>query len=156
VPNAEYFVTFCTEYRQKGLITPAVAEPILDELRAMQAEQLVSVRCATVMPDHVHALVRTGDSLSLGRVVARWKAQTVTALHAAGLKCQRGFHEHRLRPDEARLPFFLYTFLNPYRAGLLEAKETWPWFVCSDDDREWFLPYLSAGLPEPAWLADLP
>jgi putative transposase len=154
--NAEYFVTFCTEHRQKGLAAPAIAQPILDELCAMEAEQLVIVRCATAMPDHVHVLLGLGGVLTLGRVVARWKAKTVPHLRATRLRWQDGFHEHHLRPDEARLPFFLYTFLNPYRAGLLEAKETWPWFVCSDDDREWFLPYLHAGLPEPAWLADLP
>ena len=104
-PGAEYFVTFCTEQRKEGLTAATCADALLAELEAMATEQVVEVRCVTIMPDHVHALLRLRGKLPLGRVVARWKARTRTTLSQAGLSWQAGFHEHRLRDGESRLSF---------------------------------------------------
>ena len=43
-----------------------------------------------------------------------------------------------------------------YRAGLLIAESSWPGFRCGQQDAEWFMPCLHAGLPEPEWLTGLP
>jgi len=108
------------------------------------------------MPDHVHLLVQLVDRLTLGQAVARLKSKSGTSLITAGIRWQDGHCEHQMRPREDRLPVFLYIYLNPYRANLLPAGKIWPWFVCGEADRAWFMPMLDQGLPEPAWLADLP
>jgi hypothetical protein len=122
----------------------------------METDGVWLSRCAVVMPDHVHLLVRLFDKLPLGKAVARLKSKSAASLKTAGMSWQAGYFDHQMRPDEDRLPIFLYLYLNPYRAKLLHAGEVWPWFACGDADREWFMSMLEQGLPEPAWLADLP
>jgi putative transposase len=154
--GATYFITFCTEERASGLTTALLAQSIVDETRAMEHDAVWATRCMTIMPDHVHLLVTLGATLSLGRAVARLKSLTTPCLVTADLRWQSGYFDHRLRDREEVLPYFLYTYLNPYRANLIAASDEWPWFVCSDEDRAWFGPLLHENRPEPAWLADLP
>lgn len=154
--GTEYFVTFCTYQRQAGLASEVAAPGITTEIRRMDAEDIWNMRCAVIMPDHVHLLFRLGPTLALGRAIARLKSKSLVGLKAGGLRWQEGYFEHRLRPEENPLPLFLYIYLNPYKAGLLPATSNWPWYLCRQDDMDWFSSYLSKGLPEPVWLAGLP
>lgn len=152
----EYFVTFCTDQRHRGLASEAVAPGIITEIQQMAAEDVWNMRCAVIMPDHVHLLFQLGEKLTLGRTIARLKSKSITGLKAVGLRWQSGYFEHRLRSEEDPLPLFLYIYLNPYKEGLLLPKAPWPWYLCRQEDMDWFAGYLDQGLPEPAWLADLP
>jgi REP-associated tyrosine transposase len=150
--GAEYFVTCCTDRRAAGLTDPIVGAKILDAMRAAQVDHVWSVRCAVIMPDHLHLLVELGDRLSLGKSVARLKARTAATLRAGGLIWERGFFDHRLRANDDARDVFLYIFLNPYRAGLCEQNAIWPWYACRPDDWIWFRDYLKADRPQPEWL----
>lgn len=122
----------------------------------MQNDGLWIVRCATIMPDHLHLLIELRAELTLGKAVARIKSRTAAALRSANLAWQSGYFDHRLRPGESALPYFHYIYLNPYRAKLIATGTEWPWFFCGSEDRAWFLPLLDQGQPLPEWLADLP
>jgi len=126
---------------------------VLGEMQSMEADQVWSVRCAVIMPDHVHLLIELGDRLSLEKAVSRLKAKTSAALRAAGITWERGFFDRRLRARDAALDVFLYVYLNPYRAGLTERAQRWPWFYCRPSDWEWFKSYLDEDRPPPEWLA---
>lgn len=152
----EYFVTFCTEHRHVGLASKMVAPNIISEIQRMETEGIWNMRCAVIMPDHVHLLFQLGEKLTLGKATARLKSKSIAGLITCGLRWQAGFFEHGLRPDENPLPLFLYIYLNPYKAGLLPATGRWPWYLCRKEDMDWFSTYLAQGLPEPAWLSDLP
>ena len=151
-----YFLTFCALNRLKGLTSAAIASAVIAELDAMHAEEIWTLHCGTIMPDHVHLLIELGQSLTLGKAVARLKAKTAVNLREKGLNWQPGYFDHRLRLHEERLPYFLYTYLNPYRADLLRIEEIWPWFICSPTNHEWFMPLLNQQRPEPTWLTGLP
>ncbi|WP_044891929.1 hypothetical protein [Opitutus terrae] len=75
------------------------------------------------------------------------------ALRSHQLRWQDGYYEHRLRPNEDRLPVFLYIFLNPYRAKLVGANERYSAYFCRDEDWVWFEPLTNSSVPFPAWLA---
>lgn len=153
----EYFVTFCTDRRQTVLASEVVAPVILSEIQRMEAEGIWEMRCAVVMPDHVHLLFQLGTILTLGRAIARLKSKSLVGLKACGgSHWQAGYFEHRVRPEENPLPLFLYIHLNPYKAGLLPVTSVWPWYHCRKEDLDWFSGYLDQGLPEPAWLNALP
>ncbi len=108
---------------------------------------------STVMPDHLHWLFTLGCRLSLGRVMARLKTQTRDALGAHGLAWQRDFFEHRLRPDEALEAYGLYVFLNPYRAGLLDADGHWRQWTCPHPESFRFIAMLNPnGTPPQEWI----
>jgi putative transposase len=151
-----YFITFCTAGRLPGLNSERISQHLVKETRSMQAESIWTIRCATLMPDHVHLLIDLGDKLSLGKAVARLKARTASTLRESRLAWQAGYYDHRLRQNENILPYFLYVYLNPHRAGLIPADAEWPWFICETSDRIWFMPMINQGLPEPEWLANLP
>jgi putative transposase len=152
-PNASYFLTICTSRRAAGLTDPHIGSSILGEMQAMQTVDVWSVRCAVIMPDHVHLLIKLGARLSLVKAVSRLKGKTSTVLRAAGLSWERGFFDHRLRADDGLLDVFLYVFLNPYRGNLCARTESWPWFHCHPEDWKWFRDYLNEERPPPEWLA---
>jgi putative transposase len=154
--GGEYFVTFCSEHRQTGLTKDSVGLEIVAEIHQMETEGIWSLRCGVIMPDHIHLLFQLGEKLPLGKAIARLKSKSNLQLKAGGLHWQEGYFDHRVRPKEDPLPIFLYTYLNLYKAGLLPADTSWPWFICGREDKDWFSGYLDEGLPEPTWLAGLP
>jgi putative transposase len=108
-----------------------------------------------VMPDHFHWLLELGNRLSLGRVIARLKAQTQSALTAQALAWQRDFFEHRLRANESVEDYARYIYLNPYRATLAPtstARESW-WTARAAELT--FVSLLNVdGTPPPSWISE--
>ena len=106
-----YFVTFCSAQRLVGLTKDSVGSVILAEIQEMDAEAVWTLRCAVIMPDHVHLLFRLGGKLSLGKAIARLKSKSSATLSAGGLRWQTGYFEHHMRPKEDPLPVFIYVWL---------------------------------------------
>ena len=152
IPGATYFLTLCTRHRAAGLTSPLVAHEIWDQLTAMENAAVLIVRAGVVMPDHLHLVLTLGESLELGQAVGRLKAKTRRSLLATGLGWQGNFHEHRLRPGDALEDVLRYVYLNPYRARLVPASETYPWFWLGLAEADWFRPTLDDGRPYPEWL----
>ncbi|MBA4137372.1 MAG: hypothetical protein C0518_08675 [Opitutus sp.] len=107
VLGGEYFLTICTDQRRPGLTTATTAPAILAEMHRMTADGTWTVRCATVMPDHIHVLFVLGERLPLGKCIQRLKAKTSADLLDTACEWERDFFDHRLRPDDERLPIFL-------------------------------------------------
>ena len=150
--GAEYFLTLCTAERMTGLVAPGIAQAVLDEAKDMMTDGSWILNCAVVMPDHVHLLATLGGRLPLGKAVQRLKAKSAAALRLAGISWERGFFDRRMRPDDERLPVFLYIYLNPYRAGLLGPDAKWPHYYCREEEWEWFGGLLHEERPVPEWL----
>lgn len=69
IPEAEYFITVCTDKRRAGLAVPEIGTAILGELRALDDDSTWRLRCAVVMPDHIHLLIVLGWRLALGKTI---------------------------------------------------------------------------------------
>jgi putative transposase len=151
-PGAEYFLTVCTRDRRVGLTEPSLAADVLAHAHRLTTDGHWHLRTATVMPDHVHLLVALGAHTDLATVIRLFKGRLTPVLRAARLGWQHACFDHRLRPNEDRLPVFLYTFLNAYRAGLISSHQVWPGYFCSTDDWTWFEPLTNAACPFPEWL----
>ena len=151
-PEAEYFLTLCTNGRRTGLDGKPLAECVIGEMRAMEADSTWVIRCATIMPDHLHLFIILGQRLSLGKVVQRLKAKTAAALRNAGLAWEHAFFDHQLRVHDECRPLFLYIYLNPYRKELCMPDQQWPWFVCHEDDWVWLRDHMDRDYPPPEWL----
>jgi REP element-mobilizing transposase RayT len=152
-PADRYFVTCCTRFRAPGLTNASVSGVVNNTIVTLDEHVDVTTHAFTVMPDHVHWLFTLGGRLSLGRVIARMKAQTRDALAGVKLTWQRDFFEHRLRAKESIESYGLYVFLNPYRAGLIPAGEKWPYWRCPEPGRFDFMPRLdSGGTPPVEWI----
>lgn len=129
-PEVRYFVTVCTSDHRPGLMATATRELLFRAAQRSDTLQDTSTFAFTVMPDHLHWLFQLGHRLSLGRIVARFKADTHAGLAAAGLRWQRDFFERRLREEESVEDYGRYIFLNPYQAGLLTPSEGWTGWWC--------------------------
>lgn len=141
MPGARYFITCSAVRPESRLIYPVCANAILDLIRNMDTADF-SLACATIMPDHMHLLFSLFGKLSLSKVVAKFKSLTHNALIALGIQWQANFFEHRLRPVELSNDYARYIFLNPYRAGLLNRSEEWPYWILGVDADFDFLSFL--------------
>jgi putative transposase len=150
--GADYFLTANLVPRGKGLETPGLVAEIGKQWRRVEADGLWSVRSGAIMPDHVHLLINLAANADLAGSMRLFKGRMTPALRKAGLKWQDGYFEHRLRKSEDALPVFLYIYLNPYRAGLLSAGQTWPGYYCDPDDWKWFGELTREAVPQPEWL----
>jgi REP element-mobilizing transposase RayT len=128
IPGATYFLTLCELKRRPNLSSPSLAPELKAALDQTHASGDFTLIAATVMPDHVHLLGKLGRRLSLSRTVGKFKHMTRAALAHCSLAWQENFYDHRLRTTQEVEPFVRYVFLNPYRAGLIGLRETWPWW----------------------------
>ncbi len=154
-PNATYFLTLCTEQKKAGLTQPAISSTLWNELDALTDDQTWKLRTAVIMPDHLHLLVTLGDRLPLARMLQRFKAKTSAYLDQHSLFWERSFFDRKLRQTDAQQSLFLYIYLNPYRAKLLNPTERWPDYRCCAEDWTWFQTCLTQDLPAPGWLSEM-
>ena len=88
----------------------------------------------------------------MSRVVARLKTKTKALLFAQGLRWQGNFFEHQMRDQDSTEDVLFYLLLNPSRAGLVKAHQTYSWFWLHPDEASWFRLRLNDDRPEPEWL----
>jgi REP element-mobilizing transposase RayT len=152
-PWARYFITVCTSGRKPELACTKISTVLHAAWDDMLDNCDLEILCRTIMPDHVHLLVRVGERLALGQVMGKWKTMTRTILREHGLTWQRDFFERRLRPDDEAEPFGRYIFLNPYRDKLVSLAETWPYWRLERPEAFSFPTLLKDRLyPQPEWL----
>ena len=68
-------------------------------------------------------IFRLGLKLTLGQVVAKFKAKTKPKI-----EWQEGYYEHRIRPDENEENYAFYVFMNPYTENECGLYEQWKWW----------------------------
>ena len=108
-----------------------------------------TLRCLTVMPDHLHLFFTLGERLTLSRTIARLKAKTQVLIRAQGADWQDNFYDHRVRQQDSIESIIRYIYLNPHRAGWIQPDESWPHFYCCEGDWAWFQNRTDSGQPFP-------
>lgn len=150
IPDARYFITCCAIRPTHALTNPATAPAILEAM-----DGLGEMLCATIMPDHIHALIQLDGRLTVGQCVGRLKSLTRAAPQGYHAHWQRDFFEHRLRPEDGADDYARYIFMNPYRASLLARRATWPWWRRGKNHDFDFLSLLEDGqFPQAAWFTE--
>jgi hypothetical protein len=108
---------------------PAALDLIAGALVATP-ESTASLRTWVVMPDHVHAVLRTVEA-SVGDLVTTWKRSTVGRLNRllgrSGAVWAREFHDARLSRAGAVVAACAYVEANPVRARLCSDPLEWRW-----------------------------
>jgi len=118
-----YFVTLTTA-DGPWLAVPRTRDVFLTVLRAWHAERNGRVLAAVALPDHAHVLVELGSLLTIGQVVAGWKAAVRRGAGYAET-FDKNVREYRLEASESVEDYGLYMFLSPYRARLLLTVQVW-------------------------------
>ncbi|MCE9613335.1 MAG: transposase [Lentisphaerae bacterium] len=123
-------------------------------LERLHADGDMRLLCATTMPDHLHIVFELTERLAVGPVIGKLKAITKPALADVGASWQRGFFDHRLRPDERSDAYARYVFLNPYRQDLIKRDTTWAaWMMGTGVDFDFVHLLDAGGLPPVEWIA---
>ncbi|MBM3852587.1 MAG: hypothetical protein FJ399_05470 [Verrucomicrobia bacterium] len=146
-----YFVTLCLHPRRPVLESP-VAAKISAECRHLHEEAAWSLRCMTIMPDHLHLFFRLGRRLTLSQAMARLKAKSRRLFQAPSTDWQKDFYNHRMRPQDSVERVIRYIWLNPYVDGLISQSQVWPHFHCCEEDWSWFSELTDENRPFPDWL----
>jgi REP element-mobilizing transposase RayT len=86
----------------------------------------------TIMPNHVHVVVRPEPPHTLSDIMKSWKGYT--AVQANRLLGREGSpfwqtesYDHCCRDEADRARCCVYTSMNPVNAGLCARPEDWPW-----------------------------
>ncbi len=109
---------------------PDIAKLVADALQHFEGERY-ELRALTIMPNHVHVVVRPLSPHTLSAILKSWKGYT--ALHANRLlDCQGTFwqeesYDHLCRDDDDIARCCAYTLNNPVSAGLCHDPRDWPW-----------------------------
>jgi REP element-mobilizing transposase RayT len=127
--NPIYFVTACTDKRQRILANPDVHSRLMDFGR--NGESLGAWLGAYVlMPDHLHAFVALDEErLQLSQWVKSLKNALSKELRTQSVLSphwQKGFFDHVLRSDDSYSEKWDYVRENPVRAGLAKQWSEWP------------------------------
>ncbi|MDP3073726.1 MAG: transposase [Opitutaceae bacterium] len=149
--GARYFVTFATARRASALASPSAIAAAHLVCQRLVDDCDITALTATIMPDHVHLLFELGGTLTLDRVVAKWR--TLVRRAVPGLTWQANFFEHRLSADELSEPYAWCVFMNPYRAGLIRCDALWPgWWTDGAVSHEFLALARPGPCPQPEWL----
>jgi REP element-mobilizing transposase RayT len=151
-PQAGYFLTFNLSERGTNRRLHEHYDSIRGEWLRLESDRLWTVRTMVVMPDHLHLLLVLGEAANLSATIRLFKGRLAPVLRERGMHWQDGYHDRKLRQSDDRLPVFLYIFLNPHRAGLVEAGGSWPAYYCCEEDWAWVGAMTNADLPMPGWL----
>ena len=84
-----------------------------------------------LMPDHWHALISTGDPLTISQVVQNIKWISARSLNdnrrASGAVWQHQFWDRFVRHEKEFAARFDYMHLNPVKRELVAKPEEWRW-----------------------------
>jgi len=90
----------------------------------------------TIMPNHLHVLIRPGEGWDLGRIVPSWKSFSAHALlkTAAGAAAgpdgsavwHREYWDRYVRDAGHFQDIWSYIAMNPVRAGICVEPTAWP------------------------------
>ena len=134
--NGAYFITICTEKRQRVLEIPSIHIALLGHWQQLpQRFPGVRVDAFAVMSDHVHGILWLDGSLkdapTVGKVIGAFKAWVTIAWRnyhkEAHIPClshlwQRDYYEHVIRNDEDLHLTRKYILNNPLQ-GLLRQEQ---------------------------------
>jgi len=88
-----------------------------------------------IMPNHVHAMPEILDGYSVSEIIHSWKSysshEANKILERSGTFWFREYFDRYIRDDIHLVAAIDYIENNPVKAGLVTAKEKWPWSSAS-------------------------
>jgi len=135
-PGAAYAVRFSVRRRcAVDLTMPAAGRIVVSALRHYDGLRY-GLYVYTVMPDHVHAVIRPiprdGQVEHLWHILAGLKAWTARQINASrsrsGPIWRDESHDRIIRDQAEYLRWVDYIYLNPVAAELIDDPAAWPWW----------------------------
>ena len=129
VTTNTYFITSGAFNGQALFQSERVAKLLIDTLLEYRRQGKFLVHEFVVMPNHLHMLLTTVESITLGRSVQFIKGgfshRAGKQLEMRGEIWQRGYVDHRIRDARDFASHREYIRLNPVKAHLAECPEAY-------------------------------
>ena len=125
-----YFITLCSDQRHPAFADSETAASVIDVLRQKSIENKFSVDAYTIMPDHVHILIRGlepgSDALNF---IFLLKQQTTLDYRKKRHRelWQKKFYDHILRQGDHAESVANYIWQNPVRKGMCDDPREYPY-----------------------------
>jgi REP element-mobilizing transposase RayT len=131
----------------KFLNIAPVADVVFNAFEWLEVEKHWLVHAVTIMPNHVHTVLRNteGRNLQLSKDLGVLKGFTARECNRILDRTGRPFwmdenFDHWIRHDQKLYDAVTYTAMNPVKAGLINQWSDWPWTRVSQA----FLPDMEA------------
>ena len=121
-----FFVTMATLGRLPRFTEPAAAEVLVGSLQYFRERKELELYAYTIMPEHIHALLRPLPPLLLSAWIRRFKTYTTFALGREPL-WQTGCWTKVIDSHDMLLQKLSYIHSNPVRRELCEDPTTYRW-----------------------------
>jgi REP element-mobilizing transposase RayT len=132
--NRPLFVTFSTYKR--WVLAPLARRTALDCCIDEHGGGIITLHAAVVMPDHVHLIFTPladveGWPYRLPDIMRKIKGRSARGINLQfgrqGAVWQDESFDHVLRSNESLAEKVDYVRMNPFRAGLVNLEERYPW-----------------------------
>jgi REP element-mobilizing transposase RayT len=146
VGGYRYFLTFCTDGRQKVFTNPAVVALVRTQILSAAASQGFSVLAYVFMPDHAHLLIagtREGADMKSFVHLAKQRSGYLYSRSYRRRLWQPGFYDRVLRAEDATWDVIRYIVDNPVRAGLVARFQDYVFLGSRVMEREQLVEELS-------------
>ena len=123
------YITIGVRDRRPVFADPVVAASAVNVLRAHADLTSVCIYAFCIMPDHVHLVAEASLCCDLVTFVGQFKNLAQRAAWARGVPgqfWQSSFWDHFVRRDEDLRRVIEYVLDNPVRAGLVAARQDYP------------------------------
>ena len=132
IPGRYYAITITTQDRRAIFTQLPVNQLLGQEIYKLEDKQYADVIAYTIMPDHIHLLIKLGSTLELGQVIKFFKGRTATLLRntVTGKVWQKGYYDTCIRREEELLNQARYIVANPLRKGLCERVSEYSYWDC--------------------------
>jgi len=136
-----YLITTVCANRETRFANAACAAIVAEALRDCRLWRDSTPLCWVLMPDHLHVVLKLGESESLAHLMNRMKSVTARVVREAdggGLPVWMvGYHDHALRKEEDLAAVMRYVLANPIRRGLAASVEGYPHWGCVWGSEVW-------------------
>ncbi len=135
-PGATFFLTFTLRDRRVCDLTRKDIAPLIIDALFFLHENRYLLSDYTVMPDHVHVLLKPlrGEDgwFPLAKIthsIKSWTANRINAIvRRRGQLWEEETFDHIVRNIGKLRQIKHYIWMNPVKKGLVERPELWPWW----------------------------
>jgi len=130
ITGSVYFITF---RKEKGVLSKRVRRIVLSHIKAGDPE-FYNLWAVTVMPDHVHVILKPQEGITLSRVMKGIKGASARKINKAfgtvGSIWRDESFDRVIRTEEDLLEKMNYMYMNPVKRGLIGDPEEWEGWYC--------------------------
>jgi len=122
-----YFLTFCTYKHRKILLSRRITAVLIEDLK-FYSKLIRELIAYTIMPDHIHLLIKIEDVKSLSKFLQSFKTRSSKKIQELIGKSeypiwQRGTMDHCIRDENDFANHLTYLFYNSYKHLKISLKD---------------------------------